>query len=78
MDSLGRLTHDDYTIAFICPMGVELAPVEVMLNKEHRHLSRSLNYILGCMGNHNVVVTVMPQIGTNDAALDASCTTFKS
>lgn len=32
------LTDDDYTVACICPMGVELAAVEAMLDEEHPSL----------------------------------------
>lgn len=52
-------------------MGVELAPVQEMLDEIYEPLfpSREKNcYILGRMGDHNVVVTVMLEIGTNDAA----------
>lgn len=66
-----RLTHDDYTVACICPMGVELAPLMAMLDERHPSLptSRDSNsYTLGRMGEHNVVLAVMPQIGNNPAA----------
>ncbi|KAF3914645.1 hypothetical protein AA313_de0203084 [Arthrobotrys entomopaga] len=69
--SLTRLTHDDYTVACICPMGVELAPVRAMLDDVHQSLptKRDVNsYTLGRMGVHNIVIAVMPEIGTNKAA----------
>ena len=72
---LRRLTHDDYTVACICPMGVELAPVEAMLDEIHESLptSRDTNsYTLGCMGAHNVVIAVMPEVGNNNAATVAT------
>ena len=72
---LRRLTHDDYTIACICPMGVELAPLEAMLDEMHQSLptSRGKNsYTLGRMGAHNVVIAVMPEIGNNSAAMVAT------
>jgi nucleoside phosphorylase len=72
---LPRLTHDDYTVACICSMGVELAPVMAMLDVEHDKLptSRDQNsYMLGRMGAHNVVIAVMPEIGTNKAATVAT------
>ena len=56
---LFRLTHDDYTVACICPMGVELAPVEAILDEMHQSLpaSRDKNsYTLGRIGAHNVVI----------------------
>jgi nucleoside phosphorylase len=70
-----RLTHSDYTVACICPMGVELAPVEGMLDEMHQSLptSRDKNsYTLGRMGAHNVVIAVMPEIGNNSAAMVAT------
>src|ERR1700722_6021244 len=73
--SLPCLTHDDYTVALICPMGVELAPVRAMLDEEHQALplKRDLNsYTLGRMGVHNVAIAVMPEIGTNKAATVAT------
>lgn len=63
--------HDDYTIACICPMGIELAPVLAMLDETHPTLRtrRDQNaYTLGKMKGHNVVVVVMPEIGNNAAA----------
>jgi hypothetical protein len=47
-------------------MGVELALVEAMLDEMHQNLpaSRYKNtYTLGRMGEHNVVIAVMPDIG---------------
>lgn len=34
-------SHGDYTVACICPMGVELAPVEAMLDEFHEPLPTS-------------------------------------
>lgn len=73
--SPGCLSRDEYTVACICPMGVELAAVEAMLDEIHGSLlsSRDQNtYTLGRMGAHNVVVVVMPEIGTNMAATVAT------
>ena len=72
---LQRLTHDDYTVASICPMGVELAAMEGMLDEIHESLpsSRDQNsYTLGRIGTHNVVVVVMPEIGIGRAAVVAT------
>ncbi|KAF7510435.1 hypothetical protein GJ744_006714 [Endocarpon pusillum] len=69
------LTPTDYTVACICPMGVELAPVVGMLDEIHKSLpsSRDQNaYTLGMIGEHNVVVAVMPEIGNNTAAAVAT------
>ncbi|KAJ9657787.1 hypothetical protein H2198_004094 [Neophaeococcomyces mojaviensis] len=52
-------------------MGVELAPVEGMLDEIHDPLpiSRDQNaYTLGEIGGHNIVIAVMPDIGNNAAA----------
>jgi nucleoside phosphorylase len=72
MGSRGRrLSHNDYTVACICPMGVELAAVEGMLDEIHENLpsSRDQNgYTLGRIGRHNIVVAVMPAIGNHRAA----------
>jgi hypothetical protein len=69
MDSRGHsLSHNDYTVACICPMGVELAAVEGMLDEIHESLpsSRDQNgYTLSRDGTHNIVVAVMPAIGTS-------------
>jgi hypothetical protein len=63
---LRSLTHKDYTVAYICPMGVELAPDVAMLDERHQSLSTSRDqnsYTFGSIGVHNVVIAVMPKIG---------------
>ncbi|KAK6343586.1 hypothetical protein TWF730_011177 [Orbilia blumenaviensis] len=70
-----RLNHDSYTVACICPMGVELAAVEAMLDEIHPNLLSSSDkacYTLGRMGAHNIVIAVLPEIGNNNAASVAS------
>jgi hypothetical protein len=65
------LSHRDYTVACICPMGVELAPVKAMLDQPYPSLptQRDQNsYTLGEIGGHNIMITVLPKIGTNSAA----------
>ena len=65
------LSHRDYTVACICPMGVELAAAKALLDEIHPHLptQRDQNvYVLGEMGEHNVVIAVLPEIGNNAAA----------
>ncbi|KAK6529893.1 hypothetical protein TWF281_009047 [Arthrobotrys megalospora] len=66
-------TSDSFQIAIICPMGLELAPVLAMLDREYQSIPFPINmntskYILGQMAGLNVVVTVMPEIGNNSAA----------
>jgi hypothetical protein len=58
-------------VACICPMGVELAPVQAMLDRTYPSLptQRDQNhYTLGEMEGHNIVITVLPESGTNAAA----------
>lgn len=69
------LTHDDYTIACICPMGVELAAVEGMMDELHQNLPSSIDkntYTYGRMGAHDIVVAVMPKAGNDRAAAVAT------
>jgi nucleoside phosphorylase len=69
------LKHESYTVAYICPMGVELAAVTAMLDQTHPDLpsTRDRNsYTLGRIGAHNVVVAVMPETGNNKAATVAT------
>jgi nucleoside phosphorylase len=65
------LSHRDYTVAYICPMGVELAPVKALLDQTHPSLptQRDQNsYTLGAIGGHNIVIAILPEIGTSSAA----------
>src|SRR5438045_9346777 len=69
--TIRKLLRDQYTVACICPMGIELAPVQAMLDETHGSLSSSrdqTSYTLGRIGPHNIVVAVMPEIGDNHAA----------
>ncbi|KAK2783844.1 hypothetical protein FQN53_008905 [Emmonsiellopsis sp. PD_33] len=65
-----RLSPSDYTVACICPMGVELAPMEAMLDQIHATLPTKGDntYTFGFLGGHNIVVAVMPEPGNNRAA----------
>jgi nucleoside phosphorylase len=68
------MAYTDYTVACICPMGVELAPVQCMLDEIHEPLptSRDQNaYTLGKIGGHNVVVAVLPEIRNSAATMVA-------
>lgn len=65
----------DYTVACICPLGVECAAVEAMLDEIHDPLPISSDrnaYTFGRLGAHNVVVAVMPEMGNNAAATTAT------
>lgn len=53
------LTHKDYTVACICPVGMELAPVEAMVDEEHPTppMSRDQNIdMIGRLKSHSVMV----------------------
>ncbi|KAK6511457.1 hypothetical protein TWF481_000373 [Arthrobotrys musiformis] len=69
-----QLSRESYTVACICPMGVELSAMEAMLDDIHPNIPLKSNgsYTLGRMGGHNVVVVVMPEIGNNVAATVAT------
>lgn len=69
------LSHRDYTVAYICPMGVELAPVKALLDQTYPSLptQRDQNsYTLRVIGGYNIVITVLPEIRTNSAATVAT------
>ncbi|RDW72716.1 uncharacterized protein DSM5745_07888 [Aspergillus mulundensis] len=61
-----HLTHNDYTVAVICPLELDLTAVRYMLDEEHPQLpvpaqSRDRTaYILGRLGPHNLVITTLP------------------
>lgn len=71
----GSLTlHDQYTIAWICALHIEMAAARAMLDEVHQDLPRHRNdtnaYTLGTIEHHNVVIACLPtaQYGTNNAA----------
>ncbi|KAI1856210.1 hypothetical protein JX265_011722 [Neoarthrinium moseri] len=67
-----RLQHDNYTVAILCPMAVELTPVIDLFDEHHENLSLSRDqnaYSLGKMGQHNVVVTTVWKISTIPASI---------
>ena len=69
------LSYGDYTVGCICPMGVELAPVQAMLDHVHPSLptQRDQNgYILGDMEGHNIAIAVLAEIGTSATAVVAT------
>lgn len=68
------LSLADYTVACICPMAVEFAVMESLLDEKHPNLPTTRNqnaYTLGRIQGHNVVIAVMPEIGSNNAAMVA-------
>lgn len=73
-----RLTHNDYTIAWVSALPLEMAAAEAMLDETHPRLPNSRNddntYICGRIHDHNVVIACLPAgvYGTNSAATVAS------
>lgn len=58
------LTLDDYTVALICPLEVEMSAARYMLDEEHDRLPAAIGdtnqYILGQMSGHNVAIASLP------------------
>ena len=72
MESTG-FSHDDYTVAWICPLEVEQIPAMMMLDNEHERLPQPPNdhnvYTLGSINGHNVVIAGLHYPGNNPAAV---------
>lgn len=58
------LTHDNYTIAWICALPLEAAAARAMLDRSHDSLPVSSSdpnaYTLGEVNGHNIVITYLP------------------
>lgn len=71
-----QYTHDDYTIAWICALPLEMAAAEAMLEGFHPQLplqpGDTNHYTLGHIGPHNIVIACLPQYGTTPAAVLAT------
>jgi hypothetical protein len=68
-----KLSHDDYTVAWICALPLGMAAAKVMLDEIHSSLSQPStdrnNYTLGRRAGHNVVVCLPSGVyGTTSAA----------
>ncbi|KAJ6789033.1 hypothetical protein PWT90_07832 [Aphanocladium album] len=65
---------DEYTLAWICALHIEMAAARVMLDEVHKdppwHRNDTNAYTLGTIEHHNVVIACLPttQYGTNNAA----------
>lgn len=81
-----KFRHEDYTVAWVCALPLEMAVAKAMLDETHPDLPTTArdnnNYILGRIHFHNVVIACLPSgvYGTNSAATVAAqmLTTFKS
>ncbi|KAI1745211.1 hypothetical protein F4680DRAFT_404664 [Xylaria scruposa] len=73
-----RLSHDQYTVGWVCALHIEMAAAMAMLDAIHRSLPQdpkdSNTYTLGRIGDHNVAIASLPaaRYGTNNAATVAS------
>ncbi|CAJ0538785.1 Ff.00g067260.m01.CDS01 [Fusarium sp. VM40] len=58
------LTHDDYTVGWVCALSEEQTAATAMLDREHPPLSKPSTdnnaYTLGSIGEHNVVIACLP------------------
>jgi WD40 repeat protein len=74
MTSFPTLSHEGYTVGWICALPTELAAARAMLDEQHNSLQQNSHdhntYVLGRVGKHNVVLACLPTgvIGTISAA----------
>lgn len=67
-------SHEQYTIAWVCALHIELAAACAMLDEIHddlpTHMNDSNTYKLGSIKHHNIVIACLPtdQYGTINAA----------
>ncbi|CAG8903301.1 unnamed protein product [Penicillium egyptiacum] len=58
------LSHNDYTVGWICALPLEMAAAQVLLDEIHEDLPVQPNdhnaYTLGSIGKHNVVIACLP------------------
>ncbi|KAN0071968.1 Nucleoside phosphorylase domain containing protein [Elaphomyces granulatus] len=71
--SATMLSHEDYTVGWICALPLEMTAAKAMLDETHSNLSQPAaddnTYALGTIGGHNVVITCLPSYGTIPAAV---------
>ncbi|KAK3190752.1 hypothetical protein K4F52_003068 [Lecanicillium sp. MT-2017a] len=74
LDGEFTLRHEDYTVAWVCALYIEMAAAKAMLDNVHEtppmHLTDGNTYVLGNIGRHNIVIACLPdaRYGTNNAA----------
>jgi nucleoside phosphorylase len=72
------LSHEDYTVGWICALPLEMTAAKGMLDETHSNLSQPATdhnaYTLGKISGHNVVITCLPSgvYGTTPAAVVVS------
>jgi nucleoside phosphorylase len=74
-DGLPAPRHDQYNIAWICALHMEMAAAQAMLDDFHdallTHVDDRNTYVLGNINQHNIVIACLPteQYGTTNAAI---------
>ncbi|RYP64225.1 hypothetical protein DL770_009235 [Monosporascus sp. CRB-9-2] len=72
------LTHNNYTVGWVCALPKEQTAATAMLDQRHADLPKPSNdpntYTLGSIGKHNIVITCLPKgkIGNSSAATVAA------
>ncbi|RYP59079.1 hypothetical protein DL769_008695 [Monosporascus sp. CRB-8-3] len=73
-----ELTHNNYTVGWVCALPKEQTAATAMLDRRHADLPKPSNdpntYTLGSIGKHNIVIACLPKgrIGTIPAATVAA------
>ncbi|KAH7191058.1 hypothetical protein BKA60DRAFT_471760 [Fusarium oxysporum] len=62
----------DYTVSWICALTTEFVAAQAFLDEEHegtREVTQNdiNNYALGRIGNHNIVIAVLPSADFNSS-----------
>ena len=69
-----NLTHNDYTVGWVCALPKEQTAATAMLDQKHADLPKPQHdhnaYTLGRVGEHNIVIACLPkgEVGNNAAA----------
>jgi nucleoside phosphorylase len=78
MESVTMLSHEEYTVGWVCALPLEMTAAKAMLDETHSNLSQPATdhntYTLGKISGHNVVITCLPSgvYGTTPAAVVVS------
>ncbi|KAK1961793.1 purine and uridine phosphorylase, partial [Colletotrichum sublineola] len=73
-----ELSHEDYTVGWVCALPSEMAAAKAMLEAVHKPLSMNPNdtnqYVFGSIDHHNIVIVCLPsgQYGITRAAIVAN------
>ena len=77
-----RLRHEHYTVGWVCALPIEFAAAQEMLDEKHPSLPVDSgdpnSYILGRIGDHNVVVSCLPASKTGTTSATAVAIRLKS